>query len=144
MNKQIILILKGGLSATAVMSLLMSVAHLMGIPKMLIGEMLANFMRIPAALGWLAHFMIGMLLAAAYLSFWKDRLPGKPAVKGLLFALIPFLMSQLLVMPIMGAGIFSINTPVPILMVIGSLMGHLVYGTVLGIMIKESLNPAPI
>ena len=137
MSKKLIPILKGGIIATAAMTLLMLLAPLMGMPKMPIGEMLANFMGIPPALGWIAHFMIGTLLAAAYVLFWKDNLTGKPAVKGLLFSLLPFLMAQLLVMPMMGAGIFSMNTPVPMMIVMGSLIGHLVYGAVLGLASKS-------
>jgi uncharacterized membrane protein YagU involved in acid resistance len=110
----------------------MLVAPMMGLPKMPIGEMLAGFMGIPVALGWLAHFMIGVVLAAAYVFTVKDHLSGKPAVKGMLFSLIPFFMAQLLVMPMMGAGLFSANTPAPMMMVMGSLIGHLVYGAVLG------------
>jgi uncharacterized membrane protein YagU involved in acid resistance len=136
MNKNLISILKGGLIATAAMTLLMLVAPMMGMPKMPIGNMLAGFMGIPVALGWIAHFMIGVVLAAAYVVIWKDRLSGKPAVKGLLFSLIPFIMAQVIVMPMMGAGFFSANTPTPITMVMGSLIGHLVYGAVLGAVSK--------
>ena len=136
MNENISSILKGGLIATAAMTLLMLVAPMMGMPKMPIGEMLAGFMGVPVAFGWIAHFMIGVVLAAAYVVFWKDRLSGKPVVKGLLFSLIPFFMAQIIVMPMMGAGLFSMNSGAPMMMVMGSLIGHLVYGTVLGIVLK--------
>ena len=136
MNENISSILKGGLIATAAMTLLMLVAPMMGMPKMPIGEMLAGFMGVPVAFGWIAHFMIGVVLAAAYVVFWKDRLSGKPVVKGLLFSLIPFFMAQIIVMPMMGAGLFSMNSGAPMMMVMGSLIGHLVYGTVLGIVSK--------
>ncbi len=136
MNENISSILKGGLIATAAMTLLMLVAPMMGMPKMPIGAMLAGFMGIPVAFGWIAHFMIGVVLAAAYVLFWKDRLSGKPVVKGLLFSLIPFFMAQLIVMPMMGAGLFSMNSGAPMMMVMGSLVGHLVYGAVLGTVSK--------
>ena len=136
MNENISSILKGGLIATAAMTLLMLVAPMMGMPKMPIGEMLAGFMGVPVAFGWIAHFMIGVVLAAAYVVFWKDRLSGKPVVKGLLFSLITFFIAQIIVMPMMGAGLFSMNSGAPMMMVMGSLIGHLVYGTVLGIVSK--------
>jgi hypothetical protein len=136
MNKNLVSILKGGIIATVAMTLLMLVAPMMGMPKMPIGEMLAGFMGIPVALGWIAHFMIGVVLAASYVFIVKDHLSGKPAVKGMLFSLIPFFMAQLLVMPMMGAGLFSANTPAPMMMVMGSLIGHLVYGAVLGAVSK--------
>jgi hypothetical protein len=136
MNKKLISILKGGIVATAAMTLLMLVAPMMGMPKMPIGDMLAGFMGIPVALGWIAHFMIGVAFAAAYVFILKDHLSGKPAVKGLLFSLIPFFMAQIIVMPMMGAGLFSMSTGAPILMIMGSLIGHIVYGTVLGVVSK--------
>jgi uncharacterized membrane protein YagU involved in acid resistance len=98
--------------------------------------MLAGFMGIPVALGWIAHFMIGVVLAAGYVYFLKDKLSGKPAIKGILFALIPFFMAQIMVMPMMGAGLFSMNTGAPMMMVMGSLIGHVVYGAVLGTVSK--------
>ena len=136
MNENIGSILKGGLIATAAMTLLMLVAPMMGMPKMPIGEMLAGFMGIPVAFGWIAHFMIGVVLAAAYVVFWKDRLSGKPVAKGLLFSLRQLFMAQIIVMPMMGAGLFSMNSGAPMMMVMGSLIGHLVYGAVLGIVSK--------
>jgi uncharacterized membrane protein YagU involved in acid resistance len=132
MNVKLISIMKGGLIATAVMTMLMLVAPLMGMPEMPIGNMLAGFMGIPVWLGWVMHFVIGIILAGAYVFIWKERITGSAVVKGLLFSLIPFLLAQIIVMPMMGAGLFCTNTPAPLLMVMGSLIGHLVYGAVLG------------
>lgn len=137
MNNTIKSIAGGGLAATAVMTMMMLVAPMMGMPEMPIGKMLAGFMGIPEALGWMAHFMIGTMLAAGFVLVLRDKLPGNNVVKGVLFAIIPFLMAQLVVMPMMGAGIFSMNTPAPMLMVMGSLMGHIVYGVVLGTVVAK-------
>ena len=81
--------------------------------------------------------MIGVVLAAIYVKVLRSKLPGSNAVNGILFALIPFLAAQLVVMPMMGAGIFSSSTPVPMMMVMGSLLGHIVYGAVLGSVIGK-------
>ena len=132
MNKNLISILQGGLIATAAMTMLMIAAPMMGMPKMPIGNMLAGFMGIPVWMGWVIHFIIGTMLAAAYTLLWKNHFPGSAVVKGLMFSLVPFIMAQIIVMPMMGAGLFSANTPAPLMMVMGSLMGHLVYGAVLG------------
>ena len=137
MSKNIVSIIKGGLIATAAMTLLMLIAPMMGLPKMPIGKMLAGFMNLPVVVGWAMHFMIGVALAAGYILVLKDRMPGRAAVvKGIEFSLIPFLMAQLIVMPMMGAGLFSTNTPAPMMMVMGSLLGHVVYGAVLGVVSK--------
>lgn len=139
MNKNLISIFGGGIIATTAMTMLMLIAPMMGMPKMAIGNMLAGFLGTPVWMGWVMHFVIGTILAATYVLHWKGRMPGSAVVKGLLFALIPFFMAQIIVMPMMGAGLFSTNTPAPIMMVMGSLIGHLVYGMVLGPLSKSQL-----
>lgn len=131
-------IVVGGLTATAIMTALMLGAPMMGLPKMPIGNMLASFMGIPVALGWVLHFIIGTILAAAYVLLLRDRLPGPNPIKGALYSLIPFLAAQLLVMPMMGMGVFSSLAPQAPFLVMGSLIGHLVYGVVLGFVARKS------
>lgn len=118
------------------MTIVMIIAPMMGMPKMPIGNMLTNFMHMPVPVGWIAHFMIGTVLAAGFVLFLQSKLPGNNIVRGLLFSLIPFFTAQIIVMPMMGAGIFSSLTAVPMMMVMGSLVGHLIYGVTLGAVTK--------
>lgn len=122
-----------GFVGTAMMTALMLAAPLMGMPPMNIGEMLGSMMGGVVALGWAAHFMIGVALAVVYAAVASGRLPGPAPVRGALFGLAPWLMAQLVVMPMMGAGLFSGSAMVAA----GSLMGHLVYGAVLGAVYGE-------
>ena len=132
MEKEYITILRGGLIATTVMTIMMLLAPMMGMPKMDIGKMLAGFLHLPVTMGWVMHFVIGIVLSGFHILKFKSILPGNNIIRGMLFSLIPFFMAQLVVMPMMGAGVFSSNTPAPGMMVMGSLFGHLVYGAVLG------------
>ncbi len=118
-----------GLGGTVVMTMLMLLAPAMGMPPMDIGKMLAPQMGGVLALGWMAHFVIGVLLALIYAGFFADRLPGAPALRGALYGLLPWLAAQVAVMPMMGMGLFSGSMA----MAGGSLMGHLVYGAALGL-----------
>lgn len=117
-----------GLAGTAAMTMLMLAAPMMGMPPMNIGEMLGSMMGGVVALGWAAHLMIGVVLAVVYAAVFARRLPGPGPVRGALYGVAPWLMAQLVVMPMMGAGLFSGSAMVAA----GSLMGHLVYGAVLG------------
>jgi uncharacterized membrane protein YagU involved in acid resistance len=117
-----------GLVGTTAMTGLMLAAPMMGMPRMNIGEMLGSMMGGVTALGWMAHFMIGTTLATAYAAFFAERLPGPPVVRGMLFGIAPWLLAQVVVMPMMGAGFFSGS----LMAATGSLMGHLVYGAVVG------------
>jgi hypothetical protein len=138
MTQHVKSIVLGGLVATAVMTVMMLAAPMMGMPKMPIGNMLAGFMHLPVALGWAMHFVIGTMLAAGYILLFRDLLPGNQVVKGMLFSLMPFFAAQLMVMPMMGMGFFSSYAPQASLLVMGSLLGHLVYGAVLGLVTGRS------
>jgi len=122
-------ILLAGVVATAAMTMLMLVAPLMGMPKMAIGEMLGSFLGIGTAAGWVLHLVIGLILATIYAAVFATRLPGSPVVRGAIYGVGVFLMAQLVVTPMMGGGLFSGGN---VLMIAGSLMGHIVYGGVVG------------
>lgn len=118
-----------GLGATATMTMLMLAAPLMGLPPMPIGKMLGTFLGIGAAAGWAMHFMIGAVLAGIYGVVFAPRTPGHSLVNSLAYAFGVFLMAQLVVMPMMGSGVFSGGN---LGMIMGSLVGHMVFGAVLG------------
>ncbi len=127
-----------GLAGTVVMTALMLMAPLMGMPPMNIGAMLGSVMGGNFALGWMAHFVIGVVLAVGYAALFAARLPGAPVVRGALYSLLPWLMAQVVVMPMMGMGLFSGS----MLAAGGSLMGHIAYGLVLGLVYGSSTGPA--
>ncbi|MEO6443543.1 MAG: DUF6789 family protein [Gemmatimonadaceae bacterium] len=102
------------------------VAPMMGIPRMNPAELLAQPMG-SLALGWVGHLMIGSILAIIYAAV-SGRLPGAPWMRGALFSIAPWLMAQLVVMPMMGMPVFSGSAT----LAMGSLIGHLVYGAVVG------------
>lgn len=122
-------IVLAGVTGTAAMTVLMLVAPMMGMPPMNVGRMLGSVMGGSVVLGWAAHFMIGTALAGIYAAAFVHRLPGPAAVRGMIFALFPWLLAQLAVMPMMGMGLFSGSA----IMAGGSLMGHIVFGAVVGI-----------
>lgn len=118
-----------GVAGTAVMTVIGTVvAPMMGMPKMNPAEMLAGQMGGNLALGWAGHFMIGIVFAGLYATV-ASYLPGPAAVRGALFAIAPWLMAQLAVMPMMGMHLFSGSMT----LAGGSLIGHLMYGATVGI-----------
>jgi uncharacterized membrane protein YagU involved in acid resistance len=118
----------GGIVGTLLMTAVgMWVAPMMGIPRMNPAEMLAGQMGGNVLVGWMAHLMIGGVLAVGY-TFVVSKLSGPPAARGAVYALAPWLMQQIIVMPMMGMPVFSGS----IAMAMGSLIGHLIYGASLG------------
>lgn len=74
----------------------------MGIPRMNPAVMLAGAMGGSLALGWMAHLMVGIILAVGY-TVVAPALPGAPWVRGALYGIAPWLLAELVVMPMMGA-----------------------------------------
>ena len=108
------------------------VAPMMGIPPMNPADMLAGQMGGNGVIGWGGHFMIGVILAVIY-AVVAGSLPGPVIVRGALYGLAPWLLAQLVVMPMMGMGLFSgaMN------LAMGSLLGHIIYGGVVGVVYGE-------
>lgn len=141
-----------GLVGTAVMTCLMLVAPVVGLPRLAIGQLLSTllavsiaFLPIGPAAGWALHVAFGVLLAIVYAAAFAGRLPGSPLARGALYGVLVFALAQLTFMPLVGAGVFS-RGDVP--MILGSLLGHLVYGGLVGIVYGEpasapSVAPKP-
>jgi uncharacterized membrane protein YagU involved in acid resistance len=122
-----------GVVGTAAMTVVgLYVAPLMGMPAMNPANMLAEAMGGVGALGWLGHFMIGTLLAVGY-ALVAEAIPGPGVMRGAIYGIAPFLLAQIAVMPMMGMPFFSGFGS----MMIGSLVGHLVYGGVVGAVYGE-------
>lgn len=129
MQSGIARVIGGGVIGTLVMTAVgLFVAPMMGMPAMNPADMLAGQMGGMVALGWMAHLMIGVVLAVIYWNVFLSRLPGPGAVRGAIFSLAPWLMAQLMVMPMMGMPLFSGSMQ----MAGGSLVGHIMFGAVLG------------
>lgn len=125
-----------GVIATASMTALLLIEPAVGLPEIAIGQLLSTSLSLTTALssagpamGWVVHFGVGVLWALLYAAFVMAKLPGSPVVRGLLYGAIVFLLAQALLLPLVGAGFFSRGDPS---MLAGGLLGHLVYGSVLG------------
>lgn len=122
----------GGAIGTALMTGMMyMVAPMMGL-HMDIAAMLGSMMGGNWAAGMAAHLMLGtVVFPALYTLVLFAKLPGAPVVRGATWGVGLWLMAQLIVMPMMGAGVFSSNAG-GMMAAAGSLMGHLLYGGALG------------
>ena len=113
------------------------VAPMMGMAPMNPADMLAGAMGGKIVLGWMGHLLIGIVLAVGY-ALVASRLPGPPPARGALFAVAPWLMAQLVMMPMMGMPLFSGS----VMLAMGSLVGHLIYGAVIGAIIGAPARTA--
>jgi uncharacterized membrane protein YagU involved in acid resistance len=125
-----------GLIGTGVMTALLLVEPSVGLPKIAMGQVLSTALGLAsahlatgAALGWVLHFVMGILLALLYAGVFDRRLPGPPLLRGLVYGGLVFAAAQLIFMPLVGGGVFSHGD---LELLTGSLIGHLVFGGLVG------------
>jgi len=134
----------GGVVGTIVMTMMMRfVAPLMLGHPMDIASMLGNMMGGSWALGMAAHILNGVVIfPLAYALVVFRYLPGLPVVRGLLWGVVLWLAAETVVMPTAGAGFFSSEIG-GAKAVVAALMGHLVYGAILGFVGGPATAEAP-
>ena len=122
----------GGFVGTLVMTAMMyGVAPMMGL-HMDIAAMLGSMFGGRIA-GMVMHFVNGsVIFPAIYAYVLYAHLPGSPAIRGTIWGLALWLVAQTVVMPMMGAGLFS-SAMGGMMAAVGSLIGHVLYGGLLGV-----------
>lgn len=79
------------------------------------------------------HFATGLVWALIYARFFEPRLPGPGWQRGMIFSLLPWVLSIAIFFPIVGAGPFGFGLGAGPLPILGNLILHLVYGGTLGL-----------
>lgn len=118
----------------------MFIAPYMGLPKMNQAVMLSGMLGLPIVMGWLMHFMIGILFALVYAFLFQKavRKVQNKYLKGAIFGFAVFVFAQI-AMAIMNA----IAKPAALpegsmaLIILGSIMGHMIYGIVVSLLVRE-------
>ncbi len=115
-----------GISGTVIMTIITLLAPMMGMPKMSPPAMLSGMLGMPMLVGWIMHFMIGIMFALAYTYLCNSRVRIQNIwLRGAVFGFMVFIFAQIM-MAMMG-----MMTPMPDMdgsMLMGSLMGHIIYG----------------
>lgn len=122
-----------GLVATIVLSILMVLKGRMGMmPELNVIKMLAGQMGGSLAMGWIAHFVIGAILYGLAFANLRGTLPGgSDVVKGIVLGIVGWLIMMIVVMPMMGAGLFAMN--MGMMATVATLVLHIIFGLVLGL-----------
>jgi hypothetical protein len=77
-------------------------------------------------------FVGGVIWASLYGLIFEPRVQGAGWLRGVKFALVPWLFSLVIFMPLVGGGVLGIGLGAGPLPAIGNLILHVVYGAVLG------------
>jgi len=123
----------GGFVGTLAMTAMMYVvAPMMGL-DMDIAAMLAPMLGGSWTAGMMMHFVNGSIIfPAIYVYALYAHLPGPPVIRGTIWGVVLWLIAQTVVMPMMGAGLFS-SAMGGMMAAMGSLIGHILYGSLLGV-----------
>jgi Family of unknown function (DUF6789) len=74
----------------------------------------------------------GLVWALVYGYIFEPRLSGPGWRKGMIFSLIPWVLSIVAFLPILGGGFLGLDIDAGPLPIVGNLILHLIYGAVLG------------
>ena len=125
-------ILGGFIGTLAMTAMMYLVAPMMGL-RMDIAAMLGSMLGMGWAVGMMMHVVNGSVIFPVIYTFvLYGRLPGSPVTRGLLWGVALWLAAQIVVMPMMGGGLFS-SAMGGMMAALGSLIGHLLYGGALGL-----------
>lgn len=130
--------LLGGFIGTIVFTIMgqLIAPHIIGFP-MNVGKMIAGMIHSPENVGIMIHFVMGTILfPISYLLIGYDRISGPGWLKGLIFLIPIYLVAMLVVVPMAGKGLFFHSLPAAMI----ALMGHLVYGAIMGSIIGTPKN----
>ena len=113
--------------------MIMLAKSMMGLmPELNVIAMLGSMMNAAPVVGWVIHFMIGMIGWGVGFAIVFNILPGHSNLtKGISFAVTAWFLMMLVVMPMAGAGLFGLN--MGMMAPAMTLMLHAIYGAVLGL-----------
>lgn len=130
MNEIIQKSLVAGMIATVIMSAVMWILPMLGMPKLSPPDMVAGMLGLPVAVGWILHFVTGISFAGMYnligvkrIAFLKNKI-----VRGAVFGLVAFVLAQVM-LGVMGS-IFPMEDieGAPALIMTNSIFSHIIFG----------------
>jgi uncharacterized membrane protein YagU involved in acid resistance len=137
-KEKLVRALIGGFVGTAIFTIMgkFLAPHVIGQP-MDVAALMAPMLGGSHTVGVIAHFVIGtVVFPIAYLILGYRKLPGPAWLRGALFLVPVYLVAMVVVMPILGQGLFFGDPPKAMV----ALMGHVVFGLVMGAIIGKPAN----
>lgn len=129
----------GGIVGTAVITALMLLADALGISGINYGKMLAEFTQTTPLVGWVMHFLIGILLAFVYVYFFRDEFQGPYPIRGLIYSIIPYVITMILLFPM---AVMNTNQAInsPGVFMVATMIAYFAYGYVMGMITKPHVE----
>jgi uncharacterized membrane protein YagU involved in acid resistance len=129
MKKRLTKSLIAGILATGIMSIVLFVISMMGLPELSPPDMLAAMLGFSVSTGWSIHFIIGIIFALSYTFYFEPKVKIKNSYfKGIVFGLSVFVFAQIFL------GIMSTFLTMPesndsnLSIMVSSILGHIFFG----------------
>ena len=118
-----------GLVGTVAMSMVIAMAPTMGMPKMAIWEMLGTMFSKErnVGLGWVMHFMMGVVFAVIYAALWSAGIGSATWVGG-----VPMMHAGVKAGTVKAPGVYMTSAG-GMMAFVGGLIGHVIYGLVVAL-----------
>lgn len=127
-----------GMIATAAMTVVIFLAPMMGLPKMNPAALLSGMMGVSIFIGYLMHLMIGIVFAATYVYWYNSKAHiNNKVVKGILFGFVVFIFAQVMMLVMGKMFQMPMVEASMMLLMLGSLIGHLMYGIVVAAIVPN-------
>ena len=124
----------GGVTGTAVITAMMLLANALGMNGIDYGKLLANFTGTTPLIGWVMHFGVGILLAFVYVYFFRDEFQGAYPVRGLIYSIIPYVITMIILFPMSVSTGQSIDSPG--VFIVATMVAYFAYGYVMGLIAR--------
>ena len=137
-KEKLIRALVGGFVGTAIFTMMgkFLAPHVIGQP-MDVAALMAPMLGGSHTAGVIAHFVTGtVVFPIAYLILGYRKLPGPAWMRGALFLVPVYLVAMVVVIPVLGQGLFFGSPPKAMV----ALMGHVVFGLIMGAIIGKPAN----
>lgn len=136
MNNKLVRSIVAGIAGTVVMTIIMKVGGMMGMPKMDPPGMMANLLGAAMPVGFVIHFLIGITWGAVFVYLFNPKVGiSNPILKGIVFGLVAFVFAMI-GMKTMGISAAPEGTPM-IKSVMAALVGHMFFGIVVAMVAKK-------
>lgn len=136
MENKVFSTVAGGLASTAVITGVMLLLSYMGMPDINYGEMLAKFTKTTPVVGWIMHFVTGVILAYGYVYYFRDEVDGPYAVRGLIYSVLPWVITLIMLFPMIGIQRDNETSPSVGIFILSTLIAYLSFGLVMGAIAK--------
>ncbi|HWB64820.1 MAG TPA: DUF6789 family protein [Chitinophagales bacterium] len=132
-------LMAASVSATLVMTVFMLLAPYIYLPKMNVGHLLGAMFGQSDAIGWVLHFVLGIVFGYVYVAVLNDKLPVENhTARGTIYGIIVFVFSEVILTLINFMGYLNWTERESMAkMVFGNALACLIYGAVLGSFYKS-------